>query len=108
MIRQGGLQARGFASTECIAERSLGFRVGVWGTKHRDQARTLNRRRVLWANIISTFCQKGLLRSVWREESRSPGGFGSFVQTCLHPPSGVTWLGCDAAMPGGPLDDMPA
>jgi hypothetical protein len=31
-------------------------------------------------------------------------GFGSFVQDCLRPLSGVTWLGCDAAVPGGQLD----
>ena len=27
-------------------------------------------------------------------------GFGSFVQDRLRPLSGVTWLGCDAAVPG--------
>lgn len=44
--------------------------------------------------FASTWCVKNNLE-------RDAEGFGSFVQNRLHPLSGVTWLGCDAAMPGG-------
>lgn len=81
-----------------------GHWIGGWGygepKEHNwDQARTLTYRRVpilLCVSSIETLESTSYVESnlEWLAE-----GFG-FVQSCLHPQPGVTWLGCDAAVPG--------
>lgn len=89
------LQARGVASAERIAERSLDWRVGVWGTKSTQLGPGTYLKLQARSDIALCFVNRN--SSVESNLERLAEGFG-FVQSCLRPQSGVTWLGCDAAV----------
>ena len=108
--RGNSLQARGFASAKAQHRAVTGFEKsgGAMGNqkaqghgaylncRHQTEARMI----VLWSKGNS---QSGPLIEI-DPEYRPRGGFGSFVQIGLCPLTGVTWLGCDAAGRGVPLD----
>lgn len=99
MIRQ--IVCRFGASRQQSASPS-GHWIGGWGygepkEHNRDQTRTLNCRRVLILLCVSSIETIGSTSCVESNLERLAEGFG-FVQSCLRPQSGVTWLGCDAAV----------